>query len=416
MALIYTGAAQVLVLDRDLENLSLEENTADFLVASTVTSKWNTRCWTLQEGVLARECLFQFKDASITISMEDQAAKDRRRIFQSAVPVWEMIKDFYNDNLSSALRASGNVAEGVEGPFYGMEPAENISADVLSRALIEAARFVSGQRLPLVKFFYNSVQPDDLEFLARFADTWNLLGRRQTTLPKDLHAIFANLTNVSFAQLRDVEEPVQRTKVILNSLKRFPTEILYNEYDRPLAGKDCPDRWVPSHPGPEQVFGMTTLVPTPDGLFLEAKPGFQSGFTHTGIILANRGSMILSEFTVRINWEKMRDIMEVSLQCLAPENDELPRHVNQRACLSLDIHYTDPEQLKTGAAQVRGARFLILSESDPDSEGRVSVRTRFDCPVRGTIRSILGPSGVMAWTSQRCHLLPCTTCCRPTMR
>lgn len=63
MALIYTGAKEVLVLDAELDQFNLRSEPPQVTDARILYSRWNNRCWTLQEGALVRYCLFQFQDS-----------------------------------------------------------------------------------------------------------------------------------------------------------------------------------------------------------------------------------------------------------------------------------------------------------------------------------------------------------------
>ncbi|CRK41211.1 hypothetical protein BN1708_008477 [Verticillium longisporum] len=398
MALIYTAAAQVLVVDRDLENMSISERSTAELTAWTATSKWNTRCWTLQEGVLARNCLFQFKDTVLPITVEDRFEQDMK-MFAHDKPFWygPVIGVYwFGERLGWTTIAAGNrwidgppinhatVANG--GLFYGTEPAENITKDLIYRALRLATGSVSAQRRPLERFRHNAAPPSPEVKYLRLLDIWNLLGRRHTTKAEDLPDIIANLTDVRASRLRDFDESVDRIKVILNCMDTFPAEIMYKDYPRPRAGKNSADRWIPSSPGPEQVFGDARVSPKPDGLLVHSGTWPTSRVLKSGILLTEPGAMLLSTFRIRMTREKIK--FEVTLNCLLPKQDEFLRNEGQQACLMLDIHVPKVQgklgQI-TDEALVRGARLLLLLSSELGKK-HGTVRARFDCPLRGVAR------------------------------
>ncbi|PCH44756.1 hypothetical protein WOLCODRAFT_154797 [Wolfiporia cocos MD-104 SS10] len=64
MAQIYRDAEAVLVLDSGIRSCSAYAPLEEMLLA-VVTSAWMQRVWTLQEGMLAQELVFQFKEALV---------------------------------------------------------------------------------------------------------------------------------------------------------------------------------------------------------------------------------------------------------------------------------------------------------------------------------------------------------------
>ena len=60
MAVIYSAAKQVLILDEEYSNVTPESEPRELTAGRMLSSKWLTRCWTLQEGTLARKSFFQF--------------------------------------------------------------------------------------------------------------------------------------------------------------------------------------------------------------------------------------------------------------------------------------------------------------------------------------------------------------------
>ena len=61
---VYSAASVVLVLTQELENCPLPPTTDETLLR-IAQSKWMTRLWTMQEGILAKELAFQFQDRAI---------------------------------------------------------------------------------------------------------------------------------------------------------------------------------------------------------------------------------------------------------------------------------------------------------------------------------------------------------------
>lgn len=66
-----------LILDSYLLSQDLENMSSDEVVARIMSSPWNRRMWTLQEGTLARTLVFQFADTFIGLSEETQESFDK---------------------------------------------------------------------------------------------------------------------------------------------------------------------------------------------------------------------------------------------------------------------------------------------------------------------------------------------------
>jgi hypothetical protein len=62
---VYTEASKVLVIDKDLMHVGSDENEQ---ILQLLSSEWQRRLWTLQEGRLARHLHIQFKDGAVSIS------------------------------------------------------------------------------------------------------------------------------------------------------------------------------------------------------------------------------------------------------------------------------------------------------------------------------------------------------------
>lgn len=62
MALVYSMAMQVLVIDQSARELSVQAETGLSLVAELMSCPWMTRSWTYQEGSLSRQTTFLLMD------------------------------------------------------------------------------------------------------------------------------------------------------------------------------------------------------------------------------------------------------------------------------------------------------------------------------------------------------------------
>jgi hypothetical protein len=62
MAQIYASAQSIVILDHELQQLRYQEMSNPTIFAYILCSAWMSRCWTFQEGALAKDWLVQFAD------------------------------------------------------------------------------------------------------------------------------------------------------------------------------------------------------------------------------------------------------------------------------------------------------------------------------------------------------------------
>src|SRR6187551_2408176 len=66
MAVTYAGASAVLVLDSELQQRSISADVPDVeMLSRIVCSTWMWRCWTLQEGAMARSAYIQCSNGAV---------------------------------------------------------------------------------------------------------------------------------------------------------------------------------------------------------------------------------------------------------------------------------------------------------------------------------------------------------------
>ena len=67
MDAVYAHARGVLVLDSEIQRLSIKETHASELLGRLAYSSWMGRSWTLQEGAIGRATYFQCADGAMTL-------------------------------------------------------------------------------------------------------------------------------------------------------------------------------------------------------------------------------------------------------------------------------------------------------------------------------------------------------------
>lgn len=263
MSLIYAGAEQVLVLDDELRRIDAKDQPEELLHARMLASKWNSRCWTLQEGALAQKCFFQFRDAARHLVFPEKnylrsilalSWRALKNPWWFIICICEYISLIRNWSWQLYLRnpvPSGfqTMAQYVQRSFHVLASTRfdfNISFEIMRFSGFNSRSF-SGPK------GFSSLRH-------RFERAWNMLGQRTTTYAEDLHVIIANLSGFSVSQIMEIATPVERTKTILQRISGFNVGLMCNSYSRPNAAEDCADRWIPSFPAPDQLDGDVTLV------------------------------------------------------------------------------------------------------------------------------------------------------------
>ncbi|KAF4546253.1 HET domain-containing protein [Lasiodiplodia theobromae] len=350
MALIYAGAEQVLVLDAELDKLTRKGKPRELIDALISYSRWSGRCWTLEEGALARKCLFQFKDAAMEAPWHPKLDEQVIVVLlvniiyflRNVLHIWPLRKitlDFAHDYLRRELATAA---------------LRSTQTDI-GHASHANRRIAPGQDLQVDKF----------------VRTWNEIGRRSTTRPEDIHPIIANLTDFSAAQIMGLETPVLRTKTIAHCIGRFPLDILWTPCARPQGNGNCADRWIPSTPGPEPLMERAKLTSTGKGLVVDT----ENNSEHPEIFWIPRG-MVAPRFCFRWPQYDQKEFWCV-IECIMAENDALPRSASKTACLILSPN-TVNEDTTSALPVLRGARFLVTGGYLDMSE---SLYLRYDCPL-----------------------------------
>lgn len=361
MALIYVGAEQVLVLDAELGKFSHEGSPRELTDALISCARWNGRCWTLEEGALARKCLFQFKDvARKPTPYDDPTLQIITRVLRFP---WRALKVIVPYSIRGYFQ---------EPVWYAWPPrkiSHDFAHDYLRRMLASAARRSAQTDVGHARRAAARKAPGrDLQ-AHKFVRTWNDVGRRSTTRPEDIHPIMANLTDFNAAQIMALETPVLRTKIIAHCIGEFPLDMLWTCCARPQEKEDSADRWVPSVPGPEPLIEKAKLSSTTEGLVLDAK-----NFSHPPKTYLVPRAMVNPRFCF---WRRQNDHGELwyVVECVISEDDAFPRSESETACLILSSGAAKRGE-NAASQMLRGARLLVTK----DDSGK-SLYLRYDCPI-----------------------------------
>ncbi|KAL8751955.1 MAG: hypothetical protein Q9184_005892, partial [Pyrenodesmia sp. 2 TL-2023] len=235
MALVYAAAERCLVLDPELQHISMEGLDPVQINAHVFCSTWLTRSWTYQEARLSRAWYVQFADG------------------------------LYNPNSSAN--------EALHSRLYGHWHVFRSDAHSLASEMISWYHDMPAVRKPDI--IANQGTPIVSDSTHAFVATWNHLASRSTSKMEDVHGILANTLDRSAEEV--LRLPVEeRMKAILHSHERLPAALMFNNSPKV---KDSGSRWVPLHPESTRLSeGYGVLNPSQIGFFLDKTEGDFVGF------------------------------------------------------------------------------------------------------------------------------------------
>lgn len=216
MAKIYSGAYRVLVLDVELQNITLNKTPVEQALAYILCCSWMFRCWTLYEAILAQSCYIQFADRAVALRKDS-----------GVLQITELFKN---------LETSGTICSKID------------LVEELSGFVTELEK--GGWQRPRRAAMWTSRSLERYQAHA-FAATWkNFLGR-STTKMEDLHLMLGAMQDFRSAAIRDL--PVKdRMKAILKGHAMLPLALLYSLGPR-LQDDNPLNRWAPEFPQSDKL-------------------------------------------------------------------------------------------------------------------------------------------------------------------
>jgi len=392
MASIYAAASQELVLDAELLQCEVSNTPVLDILARIACSAWMTRSWTLQEGVLARECVFQFKDCAVD-PIHEWCLHGPRSGMPTRPPSvsfpqptdeeqWTVYAELYNllwdtlhqDWKTSYLRDPPKADQSVG--FWNLrrtranQGAERVfqlpTVQGLSRqdedGLDEKAHFM--------------IQLGEEQRLKQLVDTWNELAHRSTTMPEDLHVIIANLLDFNADSVMCLPTREVRMKAMILSFDLLPVSLFWNVGpkwgDNSNTGVGSNNRWVPIEPSKSELSLTPVMKVTAE--WLELAPNGMTGGVQA-VLLHENGVNIAeqTQFLCSVSSHVLCNVTLLDGQC---ERTEANTYSGSDGVL----HYLIIEDLSSPAGiPMKGALLRGLPSPGPDSDG--VVRLSYICPV-----------------------------------
>lgn len=215
MASIYAAASCVLVLDSELLSLRTSGLPKTELFAHILSSIWMCRSWTLQEGVLSRDCAIQFEDRTVILS------------------------EF---NLNSEVYRYGELDEYLWHNFLQLRwtREDGTFFSNIVRQLIPIWETLTGHTLS---------EDDDRSAVTvdQFTRVWNALAGRSTTMIEDQYIILANVLDLPLLPLIPLATSQERMQRIILSLDQVPFSLFVNvSPSQSSENMSQLDSWIPS--------------------------------------------------------------------------------------------------------------------------------------------------------------------------
>ncbi|KAL8724156.1 MAG: hypothetical protein Q9181_006956, partial [Wetmoreana brouardii] len=235
MAFTYAAAERCLVLDPELQSISMKGLTSLQINAHVLCSTWLTRSWTFQEARLSRAWFAQFADGFYDPNSRANGALHHR-----------LYSDWIIDKSDAHELASEMIS------WYHDMPAVR-QTDMIAN---QSRRLLSDSTYT-------------------FITIWNQLVSRSTSKPEDVHGILANTLDLSAEEVLALPSQ-DKMKAILGAQEKLPAALIYNNATKIRDG-NC--RWIPLYPEETRISELyEALEPTGDGFILGSTRANPVGF------------------------------------------------------------------------------------------------------------------------------------------
>ena len=378
MALIYASASQVLVLDSELQEVCIEKASLSEIYGHILCSSWQTRCWTLQEGTLARSKRFQLNDGTVDLETPKLSGRD---LFYGKITFRTIMCRVIPSFSRGGAKYLRKKVRSFRKDKYALRQQESLEEVV--RKMIETD-LRRGEQESLAKFW--SWPARNLAGLAtsealyqQFICVWNSLGYRFTTQREDILLILASLLDLNSHALNELNSYEEKIKTLLwNVGSKLPLSLLYNTGPRINEEKDSPNRWVPQEPSASPLMQKPSMKLSERSLSVSGKDTAETG----SILLVVQSRLDHRLQNIQVCDSHAQKMHEVFFHRMSEDALETEEYAS--FCILVEGHsYTDDT---ANALETRGACFLITRSSThtgDSPESRVQhIRARYDCPLR----------------------------------
>lgn len=260
---VYQAADRVLVLDPNLEKISIENSDTLEQYARFSVSPWIGRSWTFQEAALGNAVEVQCADG--TFNALSPKLKQPRAVPPPQGPQQSRLSELVGIPVSWVKRRIPGKTNHEPLQLMNSGSTAGMGRDIslamvasLTRCLNHEFRssFANGVKPVKAAHGRATLAPD---FCTLFVQVWNELSERATTVPGDKHLIIANLLGFNTEPLMRLNKSADRMACILRSMDGVPMSLFFNmNGPRQRPSKNHRDRWVPLYPAKQKLtFGST---------------------------------------------------------------------------------------------------------------------------------------------------------------
>jgi hypothetical protein len=424
---VYAGATQVLVLDSEMEQVTLKDSHWPEVAGRLVFSAWAGRCWTLEEAGFSQHCRVRVADGCF----DPQAATEHHDLFEIATT-----NPFLRRDMRRAVaRSSWNALHDWLRPDDQRKLSRKFDRRLNRMICSPLEDFFSHM---FARGWREDVYSEAELFMNQFLFTWNSLSGRQTSVEEDKLTIFIHMLDLNpfevmgspsarlpnSEKLADVDvekvhsvgessgsqqqEPPTHLKLeramkrVLKSIDVLPLTLLYNHGPRAREDEDHDYRWLPLYPSTEQVDVASTMAWKDDGLHFEGqgywldKDGVVQGPSGEDIRLFRLDPLTANAYELILT-SKSRSGQEEDewrVKFLRPLNGKMTRDDFVSSALVFERSEIRGRELRGACLQVSKAYQDCSCPKDDDEFGlplrhlndcrkqELRLECTYDCPVR----------------------------------
>ena len=370
---IYAGAKRVLILDAEL--MATDSINTEQSLARVVCSVWMCRSWTLQEGILANKCVFQFAN-----KMHTARRSPEYKAFRWSEVGQEAAEALEEANIRSAFNIANTPAFNLVPIGGGLQPVPlpepSFSQDIESRQRVRAWAIQKATKSCLQHSLegyllhdFFAIQLSWHKKHERFVCAWNALAGRSTTQSTDLCLILANLLGVKCSNLLKVENLEERLQVLIFSLRKIPLSLFFNSGRRCNSDRYHRNRWVPVELSRDLLTSKTMLNFKRASLVLN--PLEYGEHRDVSVYIVHEIIPPSSKlYSIRIGHTQLY----YTFRTLSGDTDAFDTRGMHHTCLVVEKKPLSPTN------QIRGAVFYVSKYTKSQRGDKLSLV--FHCPVR----------------------------------
>lgn len=366
MASIYAAAVQVLVLDAELEKCFTSTSSACEIIARILSSAWMSRSWTFQEGVLGRECVFQFADAAVN-PIHEWDVNGSRVGSKTAATFPEihdednqrLYKTFYDSLWSRTLQTWKSSLSKDESNIIRLGDLIGNREPARTRGTFQNIPIVDKQssRQAAQDARHFQMMTSDKHRVEQLVVTWNELSGRSTTMSKDIHVIVANLLDFNADAVMRLEEDERMGQMVF-SFNTLPVSLFFNTGPRFNQSGHHRNRWLPIEPSKIHLCAQPTMTLAADYLTWIR----EDDNTHFHIWIIPGPTLDAGTYVIRSLENVISDIVEV----LTPIEDQFNPTAYQALCILIDNRPENQTEERGALFYVTGKQLAITLNEAPE--------------------------------------------------